>query len=299
MLSKIWEQQKNYNEKIFKIEGEQDKEYWSRQYLLGLTSQVAEVLREIRWKRNRNESDKVPIKQNVVEEIADIMKFTLCLAQAWNISEQELLEAVYEKGEILDFKLQMEFKEPLVKRKILITDIDGTLADYRKSFQRFLSQRGIAPAPESTTILFDSTLDIKYAEYHALKHEFEELGGYRYLIPYPDTFDSLKAMRELGFYIIAVTSRPADIYKRIFKDTLHWFKANEFPIDELHMVDEGRLLLAHDLVWKNEVVLWEDNPDLLVRANNTGIFSVARRQTYNSHLKLQNVIFVDNYMEWL
>lgn len=297
MLSNIWRQQQDYNQKIFALENTNDREHWSRQYLLGLTAQVGEILDEIKWKRNRNESDKKAIPLNVLEEIADIAKFTISLAQVWGFSEHDFLNAIYEKGEILDFKLRMEFKEPLIGKKILITDIDGTLADYKFSFLRWLHEvKNITPSAEATTLLLDSTLEIRYPEYYELKQEFEETGGYRDLLIYSDVIMPIRDFHASGGYIIAVTARPAKIYKRIFKDTIHWFNLNNLPLDELYMQNEERILLADMLSKDNYVAFWEDNPEIIQRASKSGIKTFARKHAYNAHLTdMPNVQIIDKY----
>lgn len=295
LLRDIWDQQREYNEKIFAIEGTNEPNYWSRQYLLGLTSQVAEVLHEIKWKRHRNENGKKIVRLNVLEEIADIAKFTISLAQIWGFSAEQVLQAVYEKGEILDFRLKMEFKEPLHGKKILITDVDGTLADYASTFKAYLPGDIFANSAINT-LLIDDSLQITYPDYYEIKEKFEEDGGYRGIFPYSDTANALQNMKRLGYYIIVVTSRPAKIYKRIFKDTLYWFGLHNLPIDELYMLGSDRILLACELAKDNEVILWEDDPEILRRASNSNITTFARKHAYNSDLILPSVKFIDSYI---
>lgn len=296
MLSKVWKQQREYNQKIFKIEGGNEPHVWTQQYLLGLADQISEVLKEIRWKRHRRESGKKVIPLNVLEEIADITKFAISIAQVWGFTEEDLLNAMYEKGEILDFKLQMEFAEPLRGRKILITDVDGTLADYQASFLNWLrSQNMELPTAEIKSLLMDDSLEMNYPDYYRLKEQYEESGGYRDLIPYSDAQQAINLMRSYGYHIIVTTARPSHVYKRIFKDTLYWFHKQGIVIDELHMLGSGRILLACDLAKENEVVLWEDDPNILVRASKSGILTFARKQIYNQHLNLPGVSLVNSY----
>lgn len=296
MLSKIWEQQKKYNQRIFEAEGTTDPEYWSKQYLLGLTWQVGEILRGIRWKRNRNENGKKVVKLNILDEIADVLKFTISLAQAWGFAPDEVLNAVWEKGVLLDFKRAMEFRPAPVGRNIIVTDVDGTLADYRKSFLKWLQEKGIEPAKEATSLLLDSALELEYPEYYKLKEEFEESGGYRTLTPYWDSVDALEAAHCFNWYIVATTARPNNVYKRIFQDTLYWFGTNNIPLDELHMVGDGRILLAHELAKNNHVVMLEDDPSLALRAAKSGLKVYLRRQIYNESMTAhENIVLCDNY----
>lgn len=297
MLSRIWNQQRSYNKRIFGIEGTEDKHYWARQYILGIASQIAELLKAVRWKRHRNENGKKVVPLNVLEEIADIMKYAISLAQIWGFSEEDLMKAIYEKGEILDFRLNMEFKEPLKGRKILITDLDGTLVNYAESFKVWAHDRIQIPNKEITSLLLDESLEMNYPEYYKLKEQFEESGGYRYMLPYDDAEKAMRYMYHEGFYIIAVTSRPEHIYKRMFKDTLFWLKSRDIRIDELHMIGAGRILMACDLMKENEVMFWEDDPEMIKRAANSGIRTYARKQNYNKHLNIPAVTFVDSYYD--
>lgn len=297
MLHEIWDQQKNYNRKIFKLEGGDEPHRWSQQYLLGIADQISEVLKEIKWKRHRRENGKKIVRLNVLEEIADIVKYAISLAQIWGFSEQDLLDAMYEKGEILDFRLNMEFIEPPVGQKILITDVDGTLADYQSSFLQWLQRGGVMHASEITSLSMDNSLEITYPEYYAMKEHYEEVGGYRDLLPYSDTAEALQEKKRQGYRIIVTTARPSHVYKRIFKDTLYWFNKHGFPIDELHMMGSGRVILACDLGKENDVILWEDDPDILARASKSSVRTYARRQSYNQNLCLPNVTIVDSYAQ--
>jgi len=253
-------------------------------------------LHEIRWKRHRNDTNKRIIKKNVLEEIADIFKYTISLAQIWGFDQTDLLEAVHEKGEILDFRLQMEFKEPLQGRKILITDMDGTIADYVNTFVDFLKREGITPVKEITSMLLDESLEMDYPEYYKLKEKFEEEGGYRDMLPYTDAELTLERLKyHNNYHIIVVTSRPVHIHKRIFKDSFYWLKSQGFPFDELRMMGANRILLAHELMQNNEVILWEDDPEILKRASLSGITTYARKHPYNANLNLPHVTLVDSY----
>ena len=300
MLNKIWHQQQQYNRKIFALNGGDNRDRWTEIYLLGMVSQVNEILREIKWKKHRVEDKKRAVPYNVLEELADVFKFIISIAQSWGFTADDLLRATYEKGEILDFKLQMEMHEPITGRNIVIMDLDGTLANYRESFLSWLQvKQGTSNLlyDRSFTLLLDEELEMTYPDYVALKEEFEESGGYRNLTIYPEILYMLNFLHTEGWYIIVTTARPAGRYQRIFKDTLHWLRSFNLPLDELYMMGDERVLLASKLLKAgNEVVIWDDDPTVLRRAARSGINVYARKHQYNIGIK--DVTYVETYKEF-
>jgi hypothetical protein len=293
----LWDQQEQYNKIIRDIEGIQDPEYWTEKFLLGMTSQVDEVLREIKWKKHRNEKNKHIIKQNILDELADMNKFLISMCQIWGFTSEDLTNATYEKGKILEFKHKMEFQPPLVGRNIIITDIDQTLGDYKKTFLQWIGGATLRTIAESDEqLLMDEDMEMIYPDYYKLKEQFEEEGGYRNVIPYDDAIELLRYQNTIGTYIIATTARPSQRYHRIFRDTLYWFEKLGISIDELHMMADGRVLLAYELSKMNNVILLEDDPNIIIRASKSGIKTHVRHHPYNSHLAdLPNVTIYSDF----
>ena len=283
----LWDVQKSYNDRIMLEEGTADPEYWSRNYLLGIVSEIDEVLREINWKRHRK-SNKQVIRENILEELADIYKFVLSLTAIWGFSYSDLQNAALNKSAVLDFKLDMEFRKPVSNERIIIFDIDGTVADYKSSFIKWANEQGIHPSDDwknSTEMHIDKALEMGYVDYYNLKELFEASGQYRHLIPYMDAVEELKKQQADGVYLIAVTARPSQNYKRIFRDTLEWLSDQGIMPDELQMLYDGRIMLACDKAKDNEVVLWDDDPTTIHRASKTGITTFMREHKYNLHLR--------------
>jgi len=291
----------SYNHKIFEIEGHKNQEEWTKQFLLGLVSEIDEVLREINWKRHRKNTIRHMVRENVLEEIVDLMKYVISIAQIWGFSQQALLEAMENKNKVLNFKLKMEFAPEHRHQRILITDIDQTLGDYQATFMQWAISGGydIKGIKMPQTIHIDHDLEMEYPQYSALKEKFEATGQYAKLKIYPDTVESMKYWHDLGYYIIVVTARPVEQFKRIFKDTMTWFSYHRIHMDELRMMGEGRVLLACDLrKQENSVMLWEDDPLYIQRASNSGIPTYVRKHPYNEDLgELPNVTLVDSFME--
>lgn len=297
-LQHLWERQKEYNQKIKRMDGDFNADYWTQIYLLGLVSEIDEVLRDINWKRHRKNRTRLD-RENLGYELADLMKYMISLWEVWGFDQNEMLRFCHAKSEILEELLKQEHRVIPQDRPILITDIDGTLGDWRQSFINWIATIGvILPGEDAATSLFlDKDLSMRYPEYYEYKNQFESEGGYETIIPYGDAIETVQNLQDyFDFYVIAITARPADKYHRIWLDTWRWFKANTLEVDELIIGGDLRILLA-DLINKKQspVIMFEDNPDLAIRAANTGIKVFLRRQPYNENVDHPDITVVDEY----
>ena len=55
--------------------------------------------------------------------------------------------------------------------------------------------------------------------------------------------------------------------------------------------------MATGLSENSNVIMFEDDPGLILRAANSGIKVYARRQPYNEHIKHKNVILLNKYTD--
>ena len=294
-FDKIYQQQRQYNRKI-RLSEQQSNERWTETYILGLVSEMNEILDVMRWKRHR----KNPIKKldvtNLGFELADLTKYILSMWELWGFSADEVLSFVKDKSDILDEMYRQEFEVIPSNRLIVITDIDGTLGDWRKTFINWAhSAHGIIPIQDaSTSLLLDSDLLMRYVDYYELKEEFESSGQYQYILLYPDAVNFLQWLKdEFNAYIIAHTARPSQKYHRIWGDTWEWITANRLPIDQLRIGSEARLLLA-DTIGGNDVLMLEDDPGLILRAAYGGIRVIARKHPYNDGVQHEKISLVGN-----
>ncbi len=220
----IFEQQKRYNINIRSTDDRQVNE-WTETYLLGLVSEIDDILDSLNWKRHRqNESRTVDI-DNLGNDLADLTKYILSLWELYDYTAIDVLHFVKTKNEILEELYRQEFEDIPTDRLIVITDLDGTLGDWRQTFiQWAFSMHRITPIEDgSTTLQIDSDLAMRYTEYFRLKEEFERSGQYQNILIYPDSLTFLHWLKdEFDAYIIAHTARPWQRYYRIWGDTWTW-----------------------------------------------------------------------------
>lgn len=301
MLDAIFEKQAKYNERIRNSSETEDPETWTEKYTLGIASELDEILDAIQWKRHRKRSGAEVDLFNLTYELADICKYVFSICEVWDISSDSLLQAIIRKSEMLEQQWSQEFEELPTDRPILITDIDGTLGDWRASFISWAKLRGIDPEIQDpvTTLMLDTDLSIRYPNYYSLKEQFERGGGYRDILAYPDAQEKFRELKsKLNVFVIAVTARPERSYHRIWYDTWTWLFSNGFTVDQLHMSAEPRILMADTIRNSGkEVIVWEDDPGLMVRAANSGLKVFGRKHGYNEKIKHENIRLVEKYTD--
>jgi len=298
-LKVLLRRQREYNNKIRGLNP--SKSEWTQTYLLGMITEVDEILREIDWKKHRKARMENPNVVNIALELADLTKYTLSLWELWGFDYESILYYVDLKSRSLELKTQQENEEIPDDRPIVITDIDGTVGDWRTHFLKWLESKGIKHVVEdqSTSLMIDNDLSMLYKEYYDLKEEFESTGQYRNIEVYEDAHELLVELKSrYNAYIIAVTARPSDHYSRIWMDTWMWLESNKLPVDKLIIGSESRILLAHSLQESShEVIMLEDNPGLIQRGANSGIRTFAREHPYNRGIQSRGVTIVKSYKD--
>ena len=299
-FDEVLHQQEEYNTKIRAVES-RSKDAWTETYLLGLVSEIDDVLDSIRWKRHRKIHDNEPDKTNLAYDFADLTKFVLSLWELWGYDANDILNFVENKSNVLDELWRQEFEPLPPDRLIVITDLDGTLGDWRKTFINWAwiiySIKMDTVEDPATSLQLDSDLAMRYPDYFKLKEQFESGGSYRQIFVYPEVVEFLNWLKsEFNAYIIAHTARPWQKYYRIWGDTWEWIKEKELRVNQLRIGSDSRILLATQLGGAN-VLMLEDDPGLMLRAAHSGISVVARSHPYNDGVEHEKIIRVENFLD--
>lgn len=301
-MLKIWTEQQEHNERVQGIVCQSSQE-WVVTFILGLISECDELLRAMQWKQHRKpygtdltRSD----KRNIAEELADVTKYVLCLWQQFGFDLADFLSFVDAKGELVAQLLRQEFEEPPPGTPILITDLDGTIANFRQGFIQWALDHDWllgAPTVDHGTLQMDVELGVSYPQYHAWKRQFESSGGYYHLPAFADGISMIRAAQQLGAYIIAVTARPPDL-KRVWYDTWWWLKKMEIQPNQLLFHDSERVLVLSQYIKEelaHPVLVLEDDPSLVTRIAPICPV-VCRSASYNEFVRgMDNVIWTDNF----
>lgn len=287
LLKMIWEEQRNYNEEIRNLENDHDLVHWTEVYTLGLISEIDELLSNMNWKRNRSANDRPADVHGIAAELTDLTKYVFSLWQLWGFTADHMLSHIAEKNAMLEFLLKQEMSEMPEGRNVLICDIDGVIADWRKTFIWFLrSEIGEEIANDAAHSLhIDTDINLRYTSYYEYKEKFEREGWYSRVQPYSFEIETIRSMKKYAdFYVVFVTARPYRQYKRIWLDTWNWLKRYNLPIDELHFVTYDRITMARNFGAANNVIMFEDDPKIIRRACNDEIQIICKNQPYNEEI---------------
>ena len=298
-LSIVWASQVEYNKRVRAIENPEDFEYWMKQYLLGAISEVDEILQEINWKSHRRGH---PMNlDNLARELADLTKYVFCMWEWSGFTSDQMLAHIQAKSLELEERFTQDFERHLPhSAPVVISDIDGTLGDYRAAFYQWLidTHNTDLPIDLASNLAIEVDLAIPYSQYEKYKAEFEATGGYGLLPIYADAAILLEELAQREVAVILFTARPAQHYSRIWSDTWQWLKqcATTACVSELHIGASKRISRACTLVGKGHpVVLLEDDPTLALRAAHAGVTVLLRNQPYNQGITHPNIHRFDRF----
>jgi NTP pyrophosphatase (non-canonical NTP hydrolase) len=282
-LYKLWIQQQNYNADIRKIQTKTDGE-WMINYILGTMSELAELLEQMNWKQHRFTTIN-SFGPNVEEELADVTKYILSMWQLLGHTPQTMINAMAQKGMILNQLLKQETNPIPNDKMILMLDLDGCVADFRTGFYTWLSSERwntlLRAERENSNLHLDIEQGWEYTLYQEAKLEFEKAGGYSFLPPIQPVIDRVNALAREGWYVIACTARPFSQYKRIWKDTWIWLQEHHVKVNELHFGGELRIQIAKSYSECNLVIAIEDDPIMIERYNSCNISTLMVPHIYN------------------
>lgn len=304
-LRALWERQQSFNDRIKAVKPS-SQEYWAKQYLLGISSEIGEVLREIVWKDHRKATHTIN-RSNLGLELADLFKFTMCLFQLYDFSFEEALQLITDKTDEVERRYTHEFSTAADPNQlVVISDMDGTLCDWRKGFVQWL--KPLIPDLRPDTLSFmdmERELGLDYKRYQVAKTAFENGGGYIDLPPIVRTLSAIQYLNKIGAVIHVFTARPQDTHSRIWMDSVRWLDKNGLGeiVRELHIGSTERIDFACSMRDQgHQVVMLEDDLALAVRASAAGIHVWMPAYPYNqnvaTHHFIHRVPTIDGYHIW-
>lgn len=113
---------------------------------------------------------------------------------------------------------------------LLITDVDGVLFNSRLSLLKVAEQLGYTPVPTWTALRGEAFLGLGPDVY---RHVLTEAREIEQILLIDDARDSLHALKDAGFEIVALTAIAQENVERRLTN----FKKHDLPIDTLHHVD--------------------------------------------------------------
>jgi len=296
-LKQIIDMQWEFNLKLNKFPDSNDllaKQQMTSKFILEMFSEMNELLQEINFKDHRPE---ISIKEsNIRIQWIDIFKYWLSIGQVWNWKEEELVETFIEKSAVVEQRYKQEKKLNLSSVQTVGVDIDGVLADYPTSFFNFIHEKtGVKITTEDYDIYDRVTAAVGKDEAEKLKAEYRESGYKQNISVVPGAKQFLEKLKSKGFYIVLLTSRPYQQYKRIYSDTLIWLAKNDLLFDAI-IWDENKNYKAIKQFPKMEFMV-EDNGQFALNIAKLGYKVFLIDKSYNQSAKHDLIKRVSNLGE--
>ena len=243
MNKDLWDAQESFTRKFWATRGgmpdpkdEKQITAVTKDYALHLVSEITEVVGELSWRMHRL-PNKVVDRDNVIEELVDVAKFTLGLIQCWGFSYEQFADEFHRKSMVVNQRFDQErYFANLAHELVAIVDIDGVLADWDSSFYAFIA-KGHASSIASARKWFRESSIVTQED---IKTMFRRSGEKATMPVLPGAKEFLGLLRSGGLKIVLLTNRPYAEQWRIYPDTLAWLELEHLPYDALlWSVDKG------------------------------------------------------------
>lgn len=157
---------------------------------------------------------------NVAEEVADVLKVAIALAQLHGLSSADVMEAFRRKSQVVAARASGERLEMRRSTKLVCVDMDDVISDLDGWVRQLRDLRG-GEASDHWALL----------EKH--KDEFYREGRFKDLPPIVGAPEGMQELKRRGYMIVIVTARPQWQYKRLYADTLEWLQLYSVPQDHI------------------------------------------------------------------
>lgn len=204
----------------------------------------------------------------LAEDIADLLKCAIAIAQTLEIPLDSVVDAVRRKTRVVSDKAASARLELTKHTKVLCVDVDDCVCDL-KPWRDVLNGDQPEDAPEKLKALEE------------LKEKFYERGGFREMEPIEGAPAALRQLADAGFKIVYVTARPQWQYKRLYADTLDWLNQYNFPVDLLLFNKDKVEALYEHVVPAWPVAFVEDHPRNAIHLASVGVRVLMYDQPHN------------------
>lgn len=272
--------------------------------MLGLHSELDEVLDELNWKSHRNVPGTI-IRQNLLEECVDVFKFALSLFTTWGFTPEEVGDEFMRKSAVVEQRYAQELMLPEDGR-IVGVDIDGVLAEYAEAFCDWVWLKHMAVGagaitprhPDVNTLNLAEVLGLSGAEYIQLKREWRESGMKAHLPVVEGAKEFLSTLKEAGYTIVLLSARPYKEHKRIFSDTMEWLNTNGLEHDAILFDEHKNERLLREYGAERIEFFVEDNLEQANAIASCGVNVYLLDKPYNRGLTASGVVRIDD-LRWL
>jgi hypothetical protein len=205
---------------------------YNKEYILATIKETTDILDKLDWKMHIRSNEK-DIKDNILEECIDAIKYIFGLMIINGFSVDSFYEKFVDKSKVVEAKFEQErLLEKIYndrEKKIAFIDIDGILCQWPKPFIDFANYK----MNESFCSIKDIIKKYDQLVFNNLKLEYR-LSGIKRTIPIIDgAVDFVNKLKENDYFVVLLTARPYKTVFRIYSDTLYWLESNNIKYDAI------------------------------------------------------------------
>lgn len=286
----IWKDQADFNKNFRELSDDFNiRSVHTRELVLGMFSELDELLRTTDWKTHRRRTVFAPPPniRATEDEIADLFKYLVSICQVWGLTPEDLTRIYWRKSMVMRQRYAEEFLLQL-KPPFALIDMDGVLSDYPSGFYSWYHRNYKPKILDSWMFPSAEALLLDASEFREIQHAFRISGEVQRLPCYEGSTQFTQALREKGYRICIFTARSIDEYPNLYADTLHWLEENQISFDAIWWVRSrgtkatqlARLGLVRDIAFAVD----DDYEECLAYARS-GVKIFMPKRSYNERFK--------------
>lgn len=182
-------------------------------------------------------------------------------------------------------------------KKIILTDVDGVLLDWDKSFDKWMEKN---KNKKYSNGFYDvaSRYKISKKKSRDLIKKFNESAEIGFLEPFKDSVEYVKKLNKKGYVFHCITSLSKNLYSQKLRkiNLINLFGESCFEKYIFLDVSERKNKVLN--LYKNKDYYWvEDKLQNATDGLELGLKSILIRHDYSKNLKHEKIIFVDSWKD--
>lgn len=264
-----------------------EKEEMLKTLSLSLHGEISKIVSSTNYKYYDRKEPEID-KGNVLFKAVNAFRYLLAIMNLNDISEEEFLEAFYQKDNYLHGKTKT-WKLKDSSKPVVVVDIDDVLLGFREYFNSWLERQYNVVIDRDSTQYY-SSIAVKEI---GLSPEsvFEEFMDNNELLNIPALSGSkvmLESLRDLGYEIQLLTSRPSSNLKCKYH-THQSLIDNDLYFDKLNFAQEKYIWLAKQKFYIDGRFAFaiDDSPKHVEEYVSHNVKVVMPYYEYNKHLAIK------------
>ena len=270
-----------------------EKEEMLKTLSLALHHEVSQIISSSNYKFYDRGEPNIDLGK-VLYKSVDAFRYLLAVLNLYDIDSKQFEDAFYQKDSFLRKKSEYWHRE-VTNKPIAIVDIDDVILGFRNYFDDWLEEKYKIPIERNSKQYYSSVAvkDIGLSP-EMVFEEFIKEGELLNIPVIEQAKDTLKSLRELGYEIHLLTSRPErNLICRYH--TCQILLNNNIVFDKLNFSSEKYIWLSRQDFYLDGRFKFaiDDSAKHSLEYANHGVKVVVPKMSYNSHLDHENIQLVE------